>query len=490
MSDARSTSSSTSPLDCLADALDDAALEAEAAAAGEDIAGAASVLRAHFLARVAAARDRAGHLPFAATMAGNCKNGASPAADAEHLEGDEAPPTIGRYPILRRLGAGGMGVVYAAYDEVLDRKVAIKVLRPSVIDVDGRRRDRLLREAQAMARITHPNVVTVHDVGTTGDQIFVAMEFVAGATVQEWLAAEERPWQEIVAVFRQAADGLAALHDAGLVHRDVKPSNMILGEDGRLRVLDLGLVGTEPRELGDTLESGGVSSSVNRLDVPLTITGERVGTPAYMSREQFLGLPLTPASDIFALSIALYEALHGVHPFMAASYAELQGNVLYGRVREPVDPSAIPGWLHALVVSGLAIDPADRPPTMQAYGAALAGPRRKHRRWLGTLGIAAVATFGGVAITWSQSAPSELTCDGGEVLIQTVWGPERAEAIRRAMVATGRPYADDLADRVRETLTTYSARWADAHRRACREYSRGDHSDALYDARIACLDRR
>ncbi|MEZ4382462.1 MAG: serine/threonine-protein kinase [Nannocystaceae bacterium] len=476
-------SSSDALVDCLADALTDEALEAEAAAAGEDIAGTAAVLRAHFLERVAAARSAAGRAQEPP------REGAQ---TAKRPAGDDAdaPPVIGRYPILRRLGAGGMGVVYAAYDEVLDRKVAIKVLRPSVADVDGRRRERLLREAQAMARVTHPNVVTVHDVGTAGAQVFVAMEFVAGVTVQEWLDAEKRSWREIAAVFRQAADGLAALHDAGLVHRDVKPSNMILGEDGRLRVLDLGLVGTEPREINETLPSG-VSSSVNRLDVPLTITGERVGTPAYMSREQFLGVELTPSSDIFSLSIALYEALYDVHPFMAESYGKLQANILYGRVREPADLSMAPSWLYALVLSGLAVDPRKRPPSMHAFSAALAAdPQRTHRRWIGTLGIAALATLGGGAISWTQLAPSEVACDGGDATMQALWDPSRAAAIKAAIVASGRPYAGALADRVNETLAGYVASWAAARRRACREYARGDHSDALYDARIACLDRR
>src|SRR5690606_23731319 len=171
------------------------------------------------------------------------------AADLDTLELEreqqaDCPRSIGRYPILRRLGAGGMGVVYAAYDDILDRRLAIKVLHDHVWDIDGRRRERLLPEAQAMARVTHPNVDTVHEVGTADDQLFVAMEFVAGPTLREWLATGTRSWRQVVAVFRQIADGLAALHQAGLVHRDVKPTNVLIGEDGRVRVLDLGLAAT------------------------------------------------------------------------------------------------------------------------------------------------------------------------------------------------------------------------------------------------------
>ncbi len=484
-------------VDALADAvLDDAsgelALEA-AAAAGEDMAEAAASLRQRFLERVDAAReDQASTLGLAQTMVRQRGSPGSRGA-APQLATDDplVPHSIGRYPVLSRLGAGGMGVVYAAYDEALDRRIAIKVLHPDKAK-SGRRRERLLREAQAMARVTHPNVITVHDVGTAGDQIFVAMEYVAGPTVQEWLVAASPSWREIVAVFRQAADGLAALHDAGLIHRDVKPSNMIIGEDGRVRVLDLGLVGADPSELGDTVDTKArPSSSINRLKASLTTTGERVGTPAYMSREQFLGLELTPASDLFSLCIALYEALYGVHPFLDESFNKLQANVVYGRIREPEDPGVIPGWLQTLVLRGLASDPDARPGSLREFSAALAAdPYRTLRRRLGTLGLVAVATLAGVAITSSQSGAAAPSCDGAAAMLAPVWGAPHATVIREAMAATGRPYATALSERVVESLDAYATRWAETHSRACREHARGDHSDALFDARIACLERR
>ena len=486
-------------VDALADAVvEDAsgelALEA-ASAAGEDMAEAAASLRQRFLDRVAAAQeDKSSRLGLAVTMADEHERGGPAPSGARPPWTDTrgaVPHSIGRYPILNRIGAGGMGVVYAAYDEALDRRIAIKVLHPDKADTAGRRRERLLREAQAMARVTHPNVITVHDVGTAGGQVFVAMEYVAGQTVQEWLA-ERRTWHEIVAIFRQAADGLAALHDAGLIHRDVKPSNLMLGEDGRVRVLDLGLVGSDPRELGDTVDADvRPSSSVNRLSASLTTTGERVGTPAFMSREQFLGLELTPASDLFSLCIALYEALYAVHPFLDESFSKLQANVIYGRIREPEDPGMVPGWLHALVVSGLASDPNARPASMREFSAALAAdPHRTLRRRLGTFGLVAVAALSGVAITWSSSTAGAPSCDGAAAMLAPVWGAPQAEAIRRAMAATGRPYATALSERVLESLDTYATTWAETHGRACREHARGAHSDALFDARIACLDRR
>jgi tetratricopeptide (TPR) repeat protein len=444
-------------------------LAGDAEAIGEDIVGDAERLRGRFLERVAAAQ-------------------AGAAADAE----PSTQAKIGRYPILRRLGAGGMGVVYAAYDEVLDRKLAIKVLHGHVWDGDGRRRERLLREAQAMARVSHPNLITVHEVGTADTQLFVAMEFVSGPTLKQWLADQPRSWREVVAVFVQIAEGLAALHDAGLVHRDVKPANVIIGDDGRVRVLDLGLVGANRDDLSDapTLEE---SSSFNRLEGPLTMTGERVGTPAYMSREQYLNLDLTPASDIFAFSVVLHEALYGTHPFMtkATTFYELQANVVDNNLMPPPSSSVVPAWLMALVARGLAPDPKDRPASMREYAQALAhDPTRTRRRFLATAGIAVVAAIAGVMVASSPASDAAPTCDGAERAIAQIWDDERAQQVRAAMLASDRSYAAPLADRITAELDGYAAAWASAHTRICEEHARGDHSDKLLDARMSCLHHR
>lgn len=442
-------------------------LAEDAAAAGEDLALRADLLKTRFLARL-----------------------------AQEVDHDEETGTmrIGRYPILRRLGAGGMGVVYVAYDETLDRRLAIKVLHNRGWDTDGRRRERLIREAQAMAKVTHPNLVTVHEVGTHEDQTFIAMEFVSGPTLKQWCEAQKRSWREIVAVFIQIAEGLAALHEAGLVHRDVKPANVIIGDDGRVRVLDLGLVGGNQHESTDgerrTLES---SSSLERIEGPLTMTGERVGTPAYMAREQFLALTLTPASDIFAFSVVLYEALFGVHPYMGTSFQELQTNVVENRITPLPSASAgaVPAWLTSLVVRGLSADPNDRPPSMRAYAAELArDPSRTRRRWFATIGIAVLAGLAGVAIARPSESEDHKSCDGGEPAIAEVWNPERKAAVAEAMAASKASYAEELASRVTAGLDQYAAQWAAAHGRICEEHARGDHSDALLDARMACLHYR
>ena len=192
------------------------------------------------------------------------------------------PIKIGRFTIVRELGAGGMGVVYVAYDEQLDRRVAVKLLRRAETDTQGKAR--LAREAQAMARLSHPNVVTVHEVGTHQDQVFVAMEFVDGGDLRSWLEQERRGWPAIVEAFRQAGEGLAAAHAAGIVHRDFKPDNVLVGHDGRVRVADFGLA----HALDATVELGErepTISSSNKLEQSLTRTGALMGTPAYMAPE-------------------------------------------------------------------------------------------------------------------------------------------------------------------------------------------------------------
>jgi tetratricopeptide (TPR) repeat protein len=467
-------------------------LAEDADAIGQDIVGDAEQLRERFLERVARAQDR--RIGRNTITEASVSESTDPSSRGRAPADPETPPPpkIGRYAILRRLGAGGMGVVYVAYDEVLDRRLAIKVLHGHVSDDGGRRRERLFREAQAMARVSHPNLITVHEVGTSDAQLFIAMEFVSGPTLKQWLAEQPRSWREVVAVFIQIAEGLAALHDAGLVHRDVKPANVIIGDDGRVRVLDLGLVGAKQDEAAErmTLEE---SSSFNRIEGPLTMTGERLGTPAYMSREQYLGLELTPASDIFALSVVLHEALFRAHPFMtmATTFYELQSNVLDHKVLPPPSSNAVPAWLATLVARGYAADPKDRPESMRAYVLALSNdPGRTRRRILATVGVAMVAAIAGVALAWGPASDAAPTCDGGDRAIAQVWDEERASEVHAAMLATERPYAAPLADRITAELDAYAQAWAAAHARICEEHARGDHSAALLDARMTCLHHR
>src|SRR5690606_14002911 len=215
------------------------------------------------------------------------------------------------------LGEGGMGVVYAAYDEDLDRRIAIKVLRDSYGDAAAR--ERMVREAQAMARLSHPNVVQVHDVGDQGGQLYVAMEFVKGMTLRTWLSEQDRPWREIRAMFVQAGRGLAAAHAEGLVHRDFKPDNVLIGGDGRARVADFGLAGAAgvPDSDSESLPDS-VVIRVGRqsaFNTALTLAGTIMGTPAYMSPEQHRGVATDARSDQFSFCVALWGAIYGEPPF-------------------------------------------------------------------------------------------------------------------------------------------------------------------------------
>jgi WD40 repeat protein/tRNA A-37 threonylcarbamoyl transferase component Bud32 len=277
--------------------------------------------------------------------------------------GEAVPVTIGRFRVLRPIGAGGMSVVYAAYDEKLDRRIALKLLR------GGESPDsqtRLLREAQAMARVAHPNVVAVHEVGRWGDQVYVAMEFVRGRDLRTWLAEGRRDPAEVVEVFAAAGRGLAAAHAAGLVHRDFKPANVLLGDDGRARVVDFGLVrqsDDEPAQAPD-LGLARAAAAGRELTASLTATGALVGTPAYMSPEQHEGRPADARSDQFSFCVALYEALYAAHPFAGATVVELAEAVLAGRIGPVPEDSRVPGWLRRVVLRGLSVDPAARWPAM------------------------------------------------------------------------------------------------------------------------------
>jgi hypothetical protein len=286
-----------------------------------------------------------------------------------------ASSRLGRFAVLRELGVGGMGTVHVAYDEELDRKLAIKLLHARSGGTLGR--GRLLREAQAMARLSHPNVVQIYEVGEHGPDVFVAMELVDGGTLAAWQRERPRDLGEIVAMYVQAGRGLAAAHAAGLVHRDFKPENVLVGADGRARVGDFGLararaaeteISTAPAAMPpDSAASG----SNNVLATPLTATGALAGTPAYMSPEQFHGSQVDAASDQFSFCAALYEALYARRPFAGETLPELVLAVTGGALRPPLADTSVPARLFEVLRRGLATDPNARWPNMDALLAEL-----------------------------------------------------------------------------------------------------------------------
>lgn len=392
-----------------------------------------------------------------------------------------------------------MSVVYGAYDPKLDRRVALKLVRPGG---DGRDcehvRDRLIREAQALARLAHPNVVTVHDVGTLGDQVFVAMEYVEGRTLTEWLT-QPRSTAELLDVFVHAGEGLAAAHAVGLVHRDFKPDNVMIGE-GRVRVVDFGLarpsgspssdvLAVEPAGVGLTVVSGDALEGSHRqgseaFEVPLTVTGAVMGTPAYMAPEQHRGGRTGPATDQFSFCVALYEALYGEPPFGGDNRAALRANVLQGRMRSTPRSARVPRRLRQALVRGLAVQPRDRWPSMSALLDELRQAprqrRRMRRRIGGVLVVAALAgVIGGPRL---MSEGESVGCTVLEPLART-WRDPAPDSLGERLGPQAPSWARTVGARVLTDVEALADDWSQARAQACAQEL------AAYDPRVRCLER-
>ena len=334
-----------------------------------------------------------------------------------------------RFAVERTLGRGGMGVVYLAWDQRLERRVALKLVT-AVKDHHGVHRHRLDREARALAKLSHPNVVPVFEVGEHEGELYVAMEYVEGQTLRAWCKEEERAWAAVVEMFIQAGRGLAAAHAAGLLHRDFKPDNAIVGTDGRVRVLDFGLARALSDDAAPPLNRPPSQSS---LASTLTDAGAAIGTPAYMAPEQFLGETVDERTDLFAFCVALYEALFGRRPFEGKTRAALVRAVTQ-EGPSPAPKGVVPAWLSALVMRGLQADREKRPASIEGLLEELdAGLKRRRRRVIGVvaaLGLAAAASVG-----WGlSSAAVEDPGEPCEVLFDRIATPEVADAYSQRML--------------------------------------------------------
>ncbi|MGE0401304.1 MAG: protein kinase [Kofleriaceae bacterium] len=327
---------------------------------------------------------------------------------------------LGRYVLLARLGAGGMGVVYSAYDPELDRRVAVKVLRRT------RAGDQLREEARAIAKLSHPNVIAVHDVGEADGEVFVAMEHVDGQTVRDWMRTP-RPTAEILDVFVQAGRGLAAAHAAGLVHRDVKPSNIIVGADGRARVLDFGLA---------------------QLDAP---EGVIAGTPRYMAPEQKRGDKVDARADQYAFAASLSEALFG----------DRRGDASDSRRADVSE--RVTGALRRASSE----HPEDRFASMDDLLAELVPPPPKVRYWVFVAALVSIALVGAVVIAMTRT-PAVASCEHAGDAIDRVWGPTQHAQLRAAFGATKLPFAQGVATTTTEQLDAWTARWRTQADASCR----------------------
>ena len=408
---------------------------------------------------------------------------------AGRLFGRAHAAKLGRFTLIERLGRGGMGDVYAAYDPVLDRKVALKLLRTDsgVRRLDADERGWLVREARAAARLAHPNVVAIHEVGELGegaDGIYVAMEYIEGQTLRVWLR-EGRKQAAILEVFVQAGLGLAAAHAAGVIHRDFKPENVLVcgeGSELRVRVVDFGLARVAERMQGEGSPSP-----------PSAIQTTPMGTPAYMSPEQLRGESIDARSDQFGFCVALHEALTGQHPFGAglpgATLETILARIAAGE--RPIAERSLPGWLRKILRRGLALDPADRYPSMRAVVALLrATPARRRRRL--SIAAAALLALGSSALTVaSLDAPPTPSCTGAGAELRGVWDASTRAAARQAFADSKLANAAEVWERIEPRLDEYASAWIASRELGCRARLAGDgESLEAVELRDACLDRR
>jgi len=400
---------------------------------------------------------------------------ATPGPQDEPFPEDFEGLTIGRYRVLERIGAGGMGTVYAALDPTLGREVAIKLARvggprPSLTD-----ESRLLREARLLAQVSHPNVVEIHEVGVFRGHVYLVMARIRGQTLRTWQREAPRPWRETIAKYVAAARGLQAMHALGLVHRDFKADNVLVGDDGRVYVVDFGLA--RPSGAGGDVAPLTASPTAVSSDSPLTRTGAVVGTPAYMAPEQKAGRPPDLRSDIFSFCVSLYEGLHGHRP---------EYNLATTRARD----RSVPRRIDRVLARGLAAAAHRRYPSLEPLIAAL---EHDPTRWWRRAGLAAaLLAVGGLVGMLAPAAapPSGAACEAAQRRIDRAWGPAQREGLAAAFRDHGSEYSRAIGRRVESALETYADEWRLARRRACEatmELSAG--SAMQLHQQLECLER-
>lgn len=402
----------------------------------------------------------------------NCRDTLALLATTAPRSAEERPwsrgGSVGRYLLLDRIGAGAMGEVFEAYDPQLDRKVALKRMR------DASHRPRFLREARAMAAVAHPNVIAVYEVDTDFEQAFIAMELVTGGTLADWLRRTPRTPGEIVAAFEQAAQGLAAAHREGLFHRDFKPANVLVGDDGRVRVCDFGLA-----RFGDQPRAGATTRNEAATTV-LTHDGGLVGTPAYMAPEQLTGERGDARSDQFSFCVCLYEALFGQRPYRGETIAQLVEAMDKPASCPPASGLSRP--VRRALTRGLNPDPTRR---FESIDGLL--PSLSPSRWSRTAPWLLAATILGTGfvvrgVVSPPQSPSPCPPKGSDV--PGVWDDDR-----RALFADI-DTREGIGTAVVDKVDVYAVSWSAARSDACEAtLLRGEQSGELMDLRIACLSR-
>lgn len=409
--------------------------------------------------------------------------------------GDE-PLRLGAHRLVRRLGVGGMGEVYLAHDDELDRPVAIKLVHAR-LGQDGHFADRMRREARALARLAHPNVVHVYEVGAHEGRVFIAMEYVEGQSLGQWCHDCSPPWHSVLAAYLAAGEGLAAAHAVGLVHRDFKPENVLRGTDGRVCVADFGLARVNERRTDPEQRPGDDPSASGEgppmLDARLSATGTVMGTPNYMPLEQIRGGIVDARSDQFAFCVALYEALWGKSPHAASTLGARERLLADDRPEVPRQ-GPVPRWVWPIVRRGLARDPERRWPDMPTLLAQLRRAplrRRAVRRATTTMSALTLALVGGWLGGWVGPGAALAPCTVDAGALNGVWDDSRRHAIHTAFTATGRAPAGEAAARALRSLDAWAARWQAERASSCQATRiHGVQSEAMLDRRTACLERQ
>jgi tetratricopeptide (TPR) repeat protein/predicted Ser/Thr protein kinase len=392
---------------------------------------------------------------------------------------------IEQFVLLECIGAGGMGTVFAAFDDKLERKVAIKLV--ATRGGDERSRQRLLREAQALARLSHPSVVTVYEVGTLPDgELFIAMELVKGQTLRAWQRRPDRTWRDIVATYAEAGRGLAAAHQSGIVHRDFKPDNVLVGDDGRVRVADFGLAfAAQDTAAPPARPSPGPDAPTRpRPAHPLTAPGRFAGTPGYMAPEQLAGAAVDARADQFSFCAALHEALHGELPDTTGA-----DRPAHGPRRGETEP-IYPRWLRDVLQRGLARDAGERFATMEALLAELTRSRERTRRHILAVGVAGAILAAG-ALSAALRGGDPPPCPLATSELTGVWDAAVRQRSEGAILGTGKPFASSMWASTGAALDRYAQRWLLGQQAACEAtHVRHVQSDTLLDRRMECLAAR
>ena len=403
---------------------------------------------------------------------------------------DPSPPLgdVGRYTIDRLIGCGAMGAVFSAHDPELDRRVAIKLVRACIGEEAQRR---LLREARALARLRHPCVVEVHDVGVHGSEVYLVMELVDGCNLTSWRRNEDRTPREILGVFGHVVRGLAAAHDAGLVHRDVKPDNILIAKDKRVKVADFGLAfGVRRQTVPESVGLVGSQQDDLRATQGLTVTGAQVGTPRYMAPEVWEGSRGDARSDQYSFFVALYETLYRVAAFDGETIDQLRTNICAGNLRAPPAVADVPRRVAASIARGLALRPADRFASMHDVAQVLRlHPRRRELVAVG-LGTGVLTGVLGWGLARGSPGSVQAAC-GPQAVTQKlagIWDAPEREAVGRAIRQTQVSYAASVHRYVERSLDRFAEQWGEAYGALCRTAQREPKPlPPAIDRRMACL---